>query len=72
MNSPEYIPYCPFGPYSWVIIEYDGNHGFACDWEDCLSEMIFIEGYVHPKTYIEYSDPKLTRCEPMMCKNRYV
>lgn len=66
----EYIPYCPFGSYAWVIIEYDGHHGFACNWEDCLEEMMFIEGYIHKDSYIEYSDPKLTHWEPIMCRNR--
>lgn len=70
MNSSEYIPYCPYGPYSWVIIKYDGHDGFACDWGDCLEEMMFIDGYSHIGNYIEYNDPKLTHFEPMMCKNK--
>ena len=66
----EYIPYCPYGPFNWVIIKYDGHHGFACDWEDCLEEIIFIDGFSIRETYIEYNDPKLTYFELMMWKNQ--
>jgi hypothetical protein len=70
MNDPEYYPYCPFGPYSWVVIEYDGHYGFACDWQDCLEEIIFIDGYDIRETYIEYNDPKLTHFESIMVMNK--
>jgi hypothetical protein len=59
-----------FGPYHWVIIEYDGHPGFACDWGDCLEEIIFIDEYSLRKNYIKYDDIKLTHFEPIMCKNR--
>ncbi len=68
-NLCDYFPYCPFGPYSWVIIEYEGHHGFACDWQDCLEEIIFIDGHSIRENYIKYNDPKLTHFEPIMCKN---
>lgn len=69
--NPEYIPYCPDGPYSWVVIKYDDKNGFACDWGDCLEQIIFIESSDIPPPYIEFSDPLLTYCEPIMVKNGY-
>ena len=71
MKSHKYIPYCPFGPFHWVIIEYDGKHGFACDWGDCLEEIIFIDGHSIRESYIRYDDEKLTHFEPIMCKSKY-
>lgn len=69
-EEKKFTPYCPFGPYAWVIIEYDGHHGFACDWQDCLEEIIFIDGHSIKDTFISYKDPKLTHFEPMMCLNQ--
>lgn len=60
MKEKKYITYCPIGPYPWAIIEYDGHHGFACDWGDCLEELKFIDGYFHKQGYIDYNDEKLT------------
>lgn len=70
MDSPEYTEYRPkHDPYNWVIIEYNGHEGFACDWQDCIEQMMFIDGYDHSETYISYDDPKLTHWESIMCKN---
>lgn len=67
--STKYFPYCPFGPYYWVVIEYDGHHGFACDWQDCLEEIYFIDGHVIVENHIYYNDPKLTNFKLIMIKN---
>jgi len=66
----EFEPFQPsYGSYKWVIIKYDGHDGIACDWEDCLEEIIFIDGYDDYKnTYIEYNDPKLTFCKTIMVR----
>lgn len=69
MIKNEYNFYRPFGPYYWVIIEYDGHHGFACDWEDCLEEIIFIDGHSIIESFIRYNDPKLTNFKHIMIKN---
>lgn len=67
--ADEYIPYCPYGPYAWVVIEYNGHFGFFYNWQDCLEGIFFIDGYLIKENYIFYNDPKLTYYEPIMVKN---
>lgn len=69
MKECEYSFYCPFGSFRWVVIEYDGHHGFACDWEDCFEEINFIDGYRFSENYIDYNDPKLTSVKYLYIEN---
>lgn len=67
----KFVPYTPsMTPFPWAIIKYDGHDGFACDWGDCLEEMMFLDSYNHKNNYIEYNDPKLTFFELMMVEDK--
>lgn len=58
-QEPDFINCKDDNGYPWVRIKYKGHEGFACDWGDCLEELIFIYGYVHSEPYLEYDDPDL-------------
>jgi hypothetical protein len=59
INSDDLSETCDSTGFPWVFINYGDHIGFACDWGDCLEEMIFCDGYNHPEPYILFDDKKL-------------
>ena len=72
MNDDEFITCKDKNGYPWVYIVYDGHEAFACDWRDCLEEIIFLYGHELRENYIKYDDPKLQYFKHLYIKNSLI